>query len=291
MTLLQLFPAAGSRTVSPDFAGHTLIVPAISIGSVPQLAVDLLVHNPKLGLRYVGTFDTTTWCLPYACPEDYVPGEQRSGSSQLGLPIQLYSNTGARLTVIQQRSPILKSAKQDFVRALAQWSKSVGIAQILVLSSLDAALRVDAEMDTPLVQLLATSSASSSPLLKTLAHSFPTFNPQQATTTLHAPRPSSGEDSTALPPLPGAGATRLFLRANAAAEIPAGALLLFASEGDNRGDAHALATMLLDVLRRSAESSGTQDTDAGAFIQNSAFKEPRSWLTVFGQRMDQTIYG
>ncbi|KAE8225061.1 hypothetical protein CF319_g2128 [Tilletia indica] len=299
MASLSLFPAQSS---SIDLSGHTLIVPAISIGSVPQLTVDLLIHHAPLGLRYIGAFDSTEWCLPYACPQDSVPFAESSGDAgapTLGLPLQLYSNASNRLAVLQQRSPILKSAKREFALSLLSWAKSAGIAQILILSSLDAALRVDAEMHIPLVHLLASpASSSSSSVLKTLAQSFPPFQTQALRGDEH-PALHAAFGSSGLPPLPGAGATRLLLQAasgqsaaqDSATSLPTGALLMFASEGDNRGDAHAMATMVLDILKRASESDDSSSPAGPAFERTGAFKEPRSWLTVFGQRMDQAIYG
>ncbi|KAK0531233.1 hypothetical protein OC842_003676 [Tilletia horrida] len=286
---LALFPPSKDGA----FASHVLVVPAISVGSVPQLTADLLVHHAPLSLRYVGAFDSTEWCLPYACPPDHVGGVPGSAEqATIGLPLQLYSNSNARLTVLQQRSPVLKSAKRDFVAALTRWARAAGFTALLILSSLDAALRVDSEMHIPLVHLLAdTSSSSSSPLLKLLSQSFPAFQPKPIPATISSS--SSSSPPTALPVLPSAGATRLLLQAAASANLPAGTLLIFASEGDNRGDAHAMATMVLDLLKRAQDSA---DSGAGAgagrvFEREGAFKEPRSWLTVFGQRMDQAIYG
>ncbi|CAD6891449.1 unnamed protein product [Tilletia controversa] len=294
MSSLSFFP---SQSPGADLSGHTLIVPAVSIGNVPQLTVDLLIHHVPLGLRYLGAFDSTEWCLPYACPQDHVSSAGKSNgadTSMLGLPLQLYSNSSLRLTVLQQRSPILKVAKRDFALALLNWAKSAGIAQILVLSSLDAGLRVDAEMHIPLVHLLASpASRSSSSVLKTLAQSFPAFQPQATHEDDLPPRPKASP-SSGLPFLPGAGLTRLLLQAAAEDSLPVGALLMFAGEGDNRGDAHAMATFLLDILKRASESeqdAASAPSASAPFERDGAFKEPRSWLTVFGQRMDQAIYG
>ncbi|KAK0568799.1 hypothetical protein OC861_001576 [Tilletia horrida] len=268
-----------------SFEGHTLIVPAISIGSVPQLAVDLLIHHQALGLRYVGTFDSTAFCLPYACPPDSIPDSARQGTdeSPLGLSLQLYSNSATQLTVLQQRSPTLKSAKNEFVAALTQWAKSAKIAQILILGTLDAALRVDAEMDTPLVHLTSPGASSSqSALLQQLPKCCPQFRSDAA----HGlPSPAQAAQN-AVPYLPGAGLTRLWLQAGGN-DLPVGALLLFAHEGDNRGDAHMLAKVVVQFLSQAGLLSSTQHK--GPDVVD--LKEPRSWLTVFGPQMDQAIYG
>ncbi len=56
-------------SASYSFADATLIIPAVSIGSVPQLAVDLLLHSADLGLAKVGRIDPS-FCFPFAGPSD-----------------------------------------------------------------------------------------------------------------------------------------------------------------------------------------------------------------------------
>lgn len=53
----------------PDFHGHTLVLPVISVGSVPQLAVDLLIHAPELQCARVATLDGAE-CVPFVAPSE-----------------------------------------------------------------------------------------------------------------------------------------------------------------------------------------------------------------------------
>lgn len=53
----------------PSLQGTTLILPAVSIGSVPQLAVDLLLHSAELHLVKVGRLDPS-FCFPFVGPSD-----------------------------------------------------------------------------------------------------------------------------------------------------------------------------------------------------------------------------
>lgn len=65
---IALYPAAAGSP-APSFMGNALILPAISIGSVPQLAVDLLIHSPRLALTKVARLDAED-CVPFAGPND-----------------------------------------------------------------------------------------------------------------------------------------------------------------------------------------------------------------------------
>ncbi len=87
-----------------------------------------------------------------------------------------------------------------------------------------------------------------------------------------AAAPSAG--SSAYPPfLPGAGLTRRLL--SALADKPSGALAAWVVEGDNRGDAHALARAVLALLEIGElfEVKLTADCD---------LREPASWAGLFG---------
>ena len=53
----------------PDFHGRTLVLPVISVGSVPQLAVDLLIHAPELQCARVATLDGAE-CVPFVAPSE-----------------------------------------------------------------------------------------------------------------------------------------------------------------------------------------------------------------------------
>ena len=57
----------------PSLEGTTLIIPAVSIGSVPQLSIDLLLHHPELNLVKVGRIDPS-FCFPFVGPSDSTNG-------------------------------------------------------------------------------------------------------------------------------------------------------------------------------------------------------------------------
>jgi len=64
-------PAGEGR--APSFAGRTLVLPVISVGSVPQLAVDLLINAPALQCAHAAYLDASC-CVPFASPGE--PGAQ-----------------------------------------------------------------------------------------------------------------------------------------------------------------------------------------------------------------------
>ena len=119
----------------PDFHGRTLVLPVISVGSVPQLAVDLLIHAPELQCARVASLDGAE-CVPFVAPSE-------DGSATAGVYTALdgrytpahpvYQAPGSGLVIVQQRSPVLKvggprtdPVPQDPLRAAAQGMDRAG---------------------------------------------------------------------------------------------------------------------------------------------------------------------
>ncbi|ETS65210.1 hypothetical protein PaG_00277 [Moesziomyces aphidis] len=208
-------------SVLPSFEGATLLIPAVSIGSVPQLAVDLLLHSADLGLAKVGRIDPS-FCFPFAGPSD----ARDAAADDITTALEVFANE-AGLVVIQQRAPVYKSRGTEYITALTKWISQAGFKQTLWISSIDAAARTDAEFETPILSIPPANPQT--PLMKALA-TFPVFAP-------------AGET---IPVIPGSLLTRKLLQLDA--ELNLGTLLYFAAEGDTRPDANSLATTLLSLL-------------------------------------------
>jgi PAC2 family len=252
--LVPISPSVEHGSLSSD----TLLIPAVSIGSVPQLAFDLLVHDPELALQRIAHVGASRLCLPFVGPVDYLDAPSSSSSSKprgLCTAIELYRNASHKVTLLHQRSPVIKSQKSTFVQELLAWIEEQGFKEVLLVGSMDAGMRIDREMETPLVQWSA--DAEKAPKDGTLAgvlKSLPRFTP--------APLAGSAQQEelkgSKVPALPGAGLVRRILSAHAqeSSSIALGALLMFCGEGDNRGDAHALAGLISHLLGVQ-ESKGT----------------------------------
>lgn len=310
MTLLPFYipldhGSAGSS--SGSFEGHTLLLPTVSHASVPQLAVDLLITDASLGLKRVGRLDAAQDLIPFV-------GFDEGSSSGITTPLEVYSNPARKLTVIQQRSPVLKTRKSAFVRRLSEWIRSQGFAQTLILSSIDASLRLDAEleMQQPVVQYVPASSSTSqqstsAPLLSQMSKKLPALtpvNPSPSGAQGFPAQPSTETAEKAIMPKrdfpPSTGLTHRLLSAlvspspakakadtGADRPVPCGALFIFVAEGDNRPDAHYQAALALDLWESSSSPSGAGNNAA----QVRTFTEPQSWRCLFGNTFDQALFG
>lgn len=122
------------KVFNPDLKHSTLIIPSVSIGNVPQLAIDLLIHTHNL--EKVDSLDDL-YLYPFASPVDYVT-EPKKGISHAA---EVFHNKDLNLTLIQQRSPILPyNTKLYVTNIIIPFITSHEFDRILILDSLDAGL-------------------------------------------------------------------------------------------------------------------------------------------------------
>ncbi|KAH9656470.1 proteasome assembly chaperone 2 [Citrus sinensis] len=129
-----------------------LILPALSIGNVGQLAVDLLVSST--GAETVGYLDDQ-FVLPCVGNDAYRPSP-RGG---LALPLQAYESSSSGLTLIQQRSPVVKGMMVEYAKNLADFAAASGNKHVVVLSALDFGRlqRIDMSSGPQIYYLSSTS--------------------------------------------------------------------------------------------------------------------------------------
>ncbi|KAH7332648.1 PAC2 family-domain-containing protein [Rhizoctonia solani] len=241
-------PAEKSNTI--------LIVPVVSAGNVSQLCADLLIHT--LALRQVGIFD----------PGYYAPavgGKDGEHSATISTPMELLGLPGGDLFVLQQRSPVLKDRKEDFVSNFLRTIESSGFGSVLYLVGSDQSARTDAQMGSNRYVILAKDttqdSIMSTPLaglleLPPLGHSL------------------TDQDDPEKSVIPGTGLARRLLRAPGT--TPSIALVHYVAEGDNLPDAHAMATTVAETLK----------------IQIQGWTQPPSWsFAMYGTPHDQYLFG
>ncbi|MFQ6630391.1 hypothetical protein Gotur_007366 [Gossypium turneri] len=108
----------------------TLLLPALSIGNVGQLAVDLLVSSMKA--ERIGYLDDP-FVLPCVGNDAYGP----IPCGDLALPLEAYESAFSRVALLQQRSPVVKGRMVEFAKNLANFAAASGKKHVVLLSSLD----------------------------------------------------------------------------------------------------------------------------------------------------------
>lgn len=124
---------------STSFDGAVLLVASVTVGNVPQMAVDLLLTSCKA--TPVGRLHAPA-LLPFVGVDE--------SSGRLTTAAELYrldtADSERPTYVLQQRSPPSRGRAAEHARALTKWAHGVGVTELVVLASANAAGRKDGQM-------------------------------------------------------------------------------------------------------------------------------------------------
>jgi len=257
---------------STSWDGYTFILPAVSVGNVGQLAVDLvistlqmkkagLIHDdsitPVIGSDpYKGCFSSRVGTLQLK-PEDATSNPAPS----LMTSCELYESTSHRLVVMQLRSPLIRGRKTSFLRRLVDFIKEMRFSQTMILSSSHAHERIDTQLRGDQFRFLSSSSFLEAPLSEVLS----TLGWTRLETREN--RDDYGKDVN--PYMPGGGLAKQMFQLCQKESVPVSVLLVFCSEGDNVPEAFLLANRLNDLAKL---------LDG----QRPNWRIPSSWSALFG---------
>ncbi|XP_061674946.1 proteasome assembly chaperone 2 isoform X2 [Syngnathoides biaculeatus] len=256
-----------SQNSPPVFKDLTLVMPAVAVGNVGQLAVDLLIST--LDLPRVGYLHTD--CLiPMAGNNPYATGKEDAG--ELHTAAEVYAAPELKIAVLQIRAPVVKTKSRRFRQLLLSWIKASGFSRTLVLSSSHAYHRDDQQLQgTPLRYLITPS------LLKSSGDAFKELGWREMEKVPLRPGRSGAEEPRLY--VPGGGITKGLFVDSCAENVPLAVLLVFCSEGDNVPDALKLVGHLDDWLRLLGEPN-----------REAKWKIPSSWSLLFGSGIPPAIF-
>lgn len=113
-----------------------LIIPAISVGNIPQLTADLLLHT--FDFQKVATLEDE-YLFPFASPVDHVV--TKKAPSGLSFAIEVYYSIEHHVTLIQQRSPIIPGFNETHVsEVIVPFIEASNPQHVIVLDSANSAL-------------------------------------------------------------------------------------------------------------------------------------------------------
>ncbi|XP_042317864.1 proteasome assembly chaperone 2 isoform X2 [Sceloporus undulatus] len=255
----------------PDFKGSTLLMPAVSVGNVGQLAVDLIISTldiSKVGYFYTDCLVPMTGNNPYATTEE--------NATELCINAEVYALPSKELVVLQLRSPFIKNKYRPFCQTILAWVKSCGFARIVLLSSSHAYQRNDQQLHGTSLRYLLSSVVE-----KTIESTLKKLNGKELEQV--AAFPGVNDDEKVFH-IPGGGITKLLFTESCSKGIPMVVLLKFCSEGDNIPDALTLADYLNEWLHLTA----TQNESSS--IKSSRWKIPSSWKLLFGSGLPPALF-
>ncbi|EPS58959.1 hypothetical protein M569_15853 [Genlisea aurea] len=276
------------KKFDPDIA--TSIMPALSIGNVGQLAVDLLISSLKS--EKLGYLDDP-YVLPCVGNDAYSPFPL----GKLTLPLEAYQSPSCALTLIQQRSPVVKGMMVEYAKNMASFAVANGMEHVVILSSLDFRRWRNIDMSSGLQVYYLSSSNLDGTDSNCDALGFSRlqeYNPSQRTwkyLEALAQQGSStpGDDDFTMddemgdedyyPSLPFAALFSCFK----AKGLKVTCLLCYCSEGDNISEAFHLAEAAAKLLGL-AQNALPVGNVADKWIT------PFSWQSVYGASPDMTLF-
>lgn len=258
-----------SENSPPVFKGFTLVMPAVAVGNVGQLAVDLIVST--LNMSRVGYLHTD--CLipmagnnPYpTCKED---------AEELHTAAEVYSSSELKLAVLQIRAPILQTKTKKFRQLIVSWVKSSAFSRTVVLSSSHAYQRDDQQLQGTPLRYLVTPA-----LQKVSEDALKELGWREMERVSAFPGLTDGNTEPRLY-IPGGGITKGLYTDSCAEDVSLAVLLIFCSEGDNIPDAFALVNHLNDWLHLLDNPSQ----------QPNKWKIPTSWSLLFGSGIPPALF-
>lgn len=264
----------------------TLVMPALSIGNVGQLAVDLLIPSSKA--RRVAYLDEPS-VLPCVGNDAFGP----NAVGDLALPLEEYESPSNGLAFIQQRSPIITGMMISFAKNVANFVSSIGKDHVVILSSLDSGKRrlIDASSDM-LYYLSSCNEDGSDPEYEKLGwKKLEEYDPSQRLWkslanlieggVLSEDMSDDSEEMTLSDYYATLPFAALFFACKAKG-LKVSCLLCYCSEGDNMPESFYLAEAVCKLLGQDPEQ----------FHGNGAngWTIPLSWKSVYGPPPDMSIF-
>ncbi|MBZ3874031.1 Proteasome assembly chaperone 2 [Sciurus carolinensis] len=219
------------RNWVPDPTDFTLLMPALSIGNVGQLTIDLITST--LNMHNIVYFYTD--CLvPMVGNNPYATTEENS--TELSTNAEIYLLPSRKLLVLQLRSIFNKYISKSFCEKLLSWVQSSGCAKVIILSSSQSYQHNDLQLRSTLLWYLLTPSVH-----KRTQNKIESLNWQEMEKSSCIPHMDNSEFCV---PVPGGGITNTLYNEICSKEIQMAILLKFLFEADNMPDTLGLVEYL-----------------------------------------------
>lgn len=237
-----------------DLTGYTLVLPAVAVGNVGQLAIDILISSTQM--KKIG-YVLSSGFIPIIGADPY-----STESNDLCTSGDIYYDSDSKIVSIQIRSPPVKRLNK-FFNDVKEFVKIEKIEKVIILTSAWSHTRNDAQIHTMPMRYIV------SPIIeKNYGQKFKELNWLPLETEKN-PFTNTEELS-----IPGGGFAKKLYDFFITNEIPSAILLVFCSEGDNVPDATGLIKYLSSWIN----------------IVVKQTKYPSSWEFLFGNPAPSDIY-
>ncbi|KAH7461921.1 hypothetical protein KRP22_007489 [Phytophthora ramorum] len=290
--MMEFYPedaasAADAATCAALFANHTVLLPAVSNANLGQLTLDLLINTL---LQNGKAFDVQLTRVGHLLSEAAPPiaGGAAFATQQpqsLCLNLEVYQSKEKKITIIQQRAPVLPGRAQTFIRELVDWAVTSKVATLGVVAGCDDMLRHDPNMmSRPIRTIFSADAAQLDEAFLSRFEGLTTSTSAEGAQEA-SEAPSSSADQWA--PIRGAGLAPLLHAQCDEQKLPFIAWVMPCAEGNNVPDAAAMATQLVRSLRILPKQLAADPSPAPPMLP---FAFPPSWNQLFGRGPDVSLY-
>jgi len=244
---------------------YTLVMPAVSVGNVGQLSVDLLISSVRP--TKLAKLDHPVF-IPVNGSDPYDEKEK-----DLATAAELYISHEKQLVIFQIRSLLVKEYCTDFLNKLTQWMQSCLFAKTVLLTSCHSYERIDSQLVGSPYRYTTTASVKPE-----TAETFKNLG----WTALETRRPVCSPQEKDILFYPGGGFTSQLYKLCEKLDIALITLLIFCAEGDNMGGVLLVANELNRWLKLVSMTESDNEIPRWKF--------PFSWKLFFGNPPPMTIY-
>eukprot|EP00466_Bigelowiella_natans_P008342 jgi/Bigna1/89835/estExt_fgenesh1_pg.C_560089 len=280
--------------------GYLLVVPAVSVGNVGQIAMDLLLSTSKM--KKIGY-----WHSPHVVSvicNDPLATKLKRVKGRIALPVEFHRCQKRKLVLMQRRSPLVKGGAAAFVQSLLKWATKEEFAGVVLASSSLAYVNENsqkqkfwctyANIEKKVLDIVGEMKID----VKSAALD-QSSKDSTATTDGKKPGPTQQQDhiqgnGRQHPPPPtvkemlayGTGITKELIKQCGRSKIPFLAILAQVNEGDNLADGKQMAIVLSKLLK----SMGDENAPKLLLDPPKIFRIPFAYEHVYGPEPDRRIY-
>ncbi|KAL3662839.1 hypothetical protein V7S43_012240 [Phytophthora oleae] len=269
--------AADAAACVALFANHTVLLPAVSNANLGQLTLDLTINTL---LQNGEVFDVELTRVGHLLSEAAPPivggsafATQRPHA--LCLNLEVYQSKEKKITIIQQRAPVLQGRARAFAKELVEWAIKSKVATLGVVAGCDDMLRHDANMMSRPIRTIYSAAQVDDAFL-TRFEGLTTSSEET-----EAPPSLAGQWGS----IRGAGLGPLLHGQCEEQKLPFIAWVMPCAEGNNVPDAAAMATQLFCSLRIAPKVAADPTAPS-----SMPFALPPSWNQLFGRGPDVSLY-
>ncbi|XP_015795027.1 proteasome assembly chaperone 2 [Tetranychus urticae] len=249
----------------------TLLMPAVSVGNVGQLAVDLLVTTLiwERKVKLVGRIFSTA-LKSVSGPNAY----QFDDDSPIMTTCEVYESVDHKLVILQLRAPPYKERSKQFVEELSKWIGEEKFKLAICLSSSFSQYlspQIFDKESKPIRYISTNILKENSPSI---------LSDQLKVTELK--EESENDEELSISAIVGGGLTKTLYQYWQKENVPGLLLVIFCSEGDNTPEA-------MEILETANKIIKVKEPITSSKPQNR-WKTPISWMQIFGGAIPNNLF-